>query len=87
MDYSKLKIGDKILIGGDSGFCTDGETTITDIKRGYCGETDKFYNIICCDEMEFSGKEGCGGAIRGPKAYYIKRKIKQTDKILEEKTK
>jgi len=76
MDYSKLKVGDKILVGGDSGFCNDDEETITKIYKKYDENTGKPYNVICCGDWEFSGKEGCGGAMNYARAYYIKSIIK-----------
>ena len=60
MNYSKLKVGDKVLIGGDSGFCTDGEDTITRIYQKYDETTGEPYNVICCDEAEYSGRYGGG---------------------------
>lgn len=81
----KLKVGDKVLVTGDSGFCDPFNEIIKKVLTKYDENTGKPYPVYVTDSgQQFDGRHGY--AITGASAYYINElvnppsKKKPTDK-------
>ena len=65
-----LKIGDKVVCDGDSGFCDRSIEKIKDITIQYDKNTGEKYTIIHLDgDQQFDTRNG--DCIKGAMAYYI----------------
>lgn len=74
MNLKNVKVGDNVIIGGDSGFCAPDYTyKVTEITIKYDENTGEQYNVIHCGDRLFESRNG--QAISPPLAYYIKRNV------------
>jgi len=66
---TKYKIGQKVLIAGYTGFCTDHEDVIVDIQTRYDELTGEPYEIVICKNGTYKAESG--GCIEGAQMYYL----------------
>jgi len=64
-----IKVGDRVFIDGDGGFCAPSYATVTEIKKRFDQKTGKEYALVCCGNQHYRGDTG--ECVKGALAYFL----------------